>query len=142
MADPSLVPLAALTGAPEQEGPPCHLCSGLCCRSITILIPTPTNHKGLDKVRWYVAHKGVTLSIEGGEWYLEIETVCSHLQPDNRCGIYEDRPDICRDYAMEPDDLCEYFTDETDYAFETAEAFHAWMKRKADRADRREQAAS
>ena len=30
---------------------------------------------------------------------------CPHLQPDNRCGIYQTRPQICRDYAA--DALCE-----------------------------------
>jgi hypothetical protein len=26
---------------------------------------------------------------------------CSHLQPDNTCGIYENRPDFCRRYPSE-----------------------------------------
>lgn len=26
---------------------------------------------------------------------------CSHLQPDNRCGIYDDRPMFCRKYPTE-----------------------------------------
>jgi Fe-S-cluster containining protein len=30
---------------------------------------------------------------------------CQHLLPDNRCGNYEDRPQICRDYNT---DACEY----------------------------------
>jgi len=30
---------------------------------------------------------------------------CPHLAPDNLCSIYEDRPQICRDYAA--DRLCE-----------------------------------
>ncbi len=30
---------------------------------------------------------------------------CPHLQADNLCGIYEDRPQICRDYAA--DSFCE-----------------------------------
>jgi Fe-S-cluster containining protein len=29
---------------------------------------------------------------------------CPHLQADNRCGVYENRPKICRDY--QPDELC------------------------------------
>jgi uncharacterized protein len=29
---------------------------------------------------------------------------CPHLQSDNRCAIYADRPQVCRDYAA--DDLC------------------------------------
>lgn len=30
---------------------------------------------------------------------------CPHLAADNRCSIYEDRPQICRDYAA--DRFCE-----------------------------------
>jgi len=30
---------------------------------------------------------------------------CPHLQPDNRCGIYDRRPQICRDYSA--DQVCE-----------------------------------
>lgn len=30
---------------------------------------------------------------------------CPHLSPENLCGIYEDRPQICRDYAA--DRFCE-----------------------------------
>lgn len=29
---------------------------------------------------------------------------CPHLGPDNLCKVYEDRPQVCRDY--EPDELC------------------------------------
>lgn len=29
---------------------------------------------------------------------------CPHLLPNNRCGVYENRPRICRDY--QPDELC------------------------------------
>jgi hypothetical protein len=29
---------------------------------------------------------------------------CPHLQPDNRCGIYETRPEICRKHTA--DEIC------------------------------------
>ena len=42
---------------------------------------------------------------------------CDHLQPDNMCGIYETRPQICRDYST---DSCEYDNDGIyDQLFET-----------------------
>lgn len=31
---------------------------------------------------------------------------CPELQPDGRCGIYETRPTICRDYIVGSDALC------------------------------------
>lgn len=30
---------------------------------------------------------------------------CPNLMPDNSCGVYENRPQICRDY--DADELCE-----------------------------------
>jgi uncharacterized protein len=30
--------------------------------------------------------------------------VCPHLQPDNRCDIYDDRPLVCRQYQA--DEIC------------------------------------
>ena len=44
---------------------------------------------------------------------------CKHLQRDNRCGIYETRPQICRDYTT---DNCEYDDDWMyDFYLETPE---------------------
>ena len=41
------------------------------------------------------------------------------MQADNRCGIYETRPQVCRDYSTKD---CEYEDDWTyDFYLETAE---------------------
>ena len=34
---------------------------------------------------------------------------CSALGPDGRCTIYEDRPQVCRDYAPASSPLCVHF---------------------------------
>ena len=34
-----------------------------------------------------------------------INNPCSHLLKDGRCGIYDDRPTICREYT---NDFCEF----------------------------------
>ena len=48
-----------------------------------------------------------------------MHTECKHLQSDNRCGIYDTRPQICRDYST---DNCEYEDDWVyDQYLETAE---------------------
>ena len=44
---------------------------------------------------------------------------CKHLMEDHRCGIYHDRPKICRGYST---DNCEYEDDAVyDMFFETPE---------------------
>jgi Fe-S-cluster containining protein len=48
--------------------------------------------------------------VEKGTWYLVVMTRCQYLDTQNRCGIYMDRPKICRDYTTEN---CEYDEDWT-----------------------------
>jgi Fe-S-cluster containining protein len=56
---------------------------------------------------------------EDDDWYLLVHTTCQHLPPDYRCGIYETRPQICRDYTTKN---CEYDDDWTyDFYLETPE---------------------
>lgn len=68
-------------------------------------IDTPTERKDFDYVRWYLLHDRATVFVDDGDWYLLVHTTCRHLQADHRCGIYETRPQICRDYTT---DNCEY----------------------------------
>ncbi len=57
--------------------------------------------------------------VETATWYLLVLTKCQYLLPDHRCGIYHDRPKICREYSSND---CEYDTDWTfDKVFETPE---------------------
>ena len=38
-------------------------------------------------------------------WYLLVNNRCRHILGDGRCGIYDDRPRICREYT---NDFCEF----------------------------------
>lgn len=91
----------------------CEHCTGYCCRYIALPIDTPTDRDDFDDIRWYLLHEGVSVFVEDGEWYINIATTCRHLQPDYRCGIYETRPQICRDYST---DNCDYHSG--DYGWE------------------------
>jgi Fe-S-cluster containining protein len=75
--------------------------------------------KDFDFMRWFLLHEKATVFVEDETWYLLVHTVCKHLQPDNRCGIYLTRPEICREYST---DNCEYDDDSTyEKYFETPE---------------------
>ena len=64
-------------------------------------------------------HGHVSLFVEDGTWYLMVHADCEHLQEDFRCGIYAERPGICRAYSTVD---CEYDDDSCyDRLFETAE---------------------
>lgn len=91
----------------------CEHCTAACCRYIALPIETPEDRQDFDDIRWYLLHDGISVFVEGGTWHIYIETDCRHLLPDHRCGIYDTRPKICRDYTAEN---CDYHSG--DYGWE------------------------
>ena len=61
---------------------------------------------------WYLLHDKVVIFVEDAQWYIGILTRCKALQPDNRCGIYDTRPAICRSYST---DNCDYHAGDYGY---------------------------
>ncbi len=84
----------------------CGLCTGSkCCTYITQALDTPRSKVDFEHLLWQVSHRGVEAYKDDGGWYLLVNAPCSHLQADGGCGIYEQRPGICREYDNE---YCEY----------------------------------
>ncbi|MEZ6126422.1 MAG: YkgJ family cysteine cluster protein [Planctomycetaceae bacterium] len=86
----------------------CQYCTGRCCRYFALPIETPTTWTDFDHIRWYMMHGRVGVFVDDGTWFLTVYADCQYLQPDNMCGIYDDRPGICRSYST---DECEYDND-------------------------------
>jgi Fe-S-cluster containining protein len=98
---------------------PCDFCTAKCCRYFALPIDEPTSEEAFQYIRWYLLHDAAHVFFEDGTWYLLVQTECKHLLPDNRCGIYETRPQICSEYST---DKCEYEDNWTyERYFETAE---------------------
>ena len=53
--------------------------------------------------------------------------------------IYQSRPDICREYGTDPDDPCEYFTDDlaNELLFDSDAAFDSWLRVRRERTQQR-----
>lgn len=97
------IPIAVEKLTPETK---CGYCPGSkCCTYVTQEIDTPRSMAEFDQLLWQLAHRNVQAYKDEGHWYLVFNTVCTHLQDDGRCGIYADRPQICRDYS---NDFCEF----------------------------------
>ncbi len=97
----------------------CSYCPAKCCRYFSLPIDKPETFDDFEYLRWYLLHDHATIFTEDDSWFLLVHTTCKELQPDNRCGIYESRPKICRDYST---DQCEFEDEYTfDRYFETAE---------------------
>ena len=97
----------------------CDYCAAKCCRYFALPIDKPTCWADFDYIRWYLLHQHAAVFIEDGDWYLLVQTACQHLGDDHRCGIYDTRPQICRDYST---NNCEYGDDWTyDHYWESPE---------------------
>ena len=79
----------------------CKQCGAKCCEYFCFEIDEPDDYEEFEDVRWYLCHKGVTVHVDDGDWYIAMDNRCNNLTPDNQCAIYDDRPLICRTYAQE-----------------------------------------
>lgn len=88
---------------PENK---CSFCPGTkCCNYITQEIDTPRSIDDFDHLLWQLAHANIQAYKDEDGWFLVVMTRCNHLQKDGNCGIYETRPQVCRDYS---NDYCEF----------------------------------
>jgi Fe-S-cluster containining protein len=104
----------------------CDHCTAKCCRYFALPLETPTKRKDFDTFRWFLMHERASIFVDEGTWYLIVHTRCRNLQPDNRCGIYEKRPHVCREYSTAK---CEYDDDWTyEQYFETPEQMEEYVE--------------
>ena len=137
-APPALTPREDV----PKEANLCEHCTAKCCQYFALPIETPETREEFDNLRWYMYHgspaaaqagqgagvgsQPVQLFVDDGTWFLMVNLPCRHLQPDNRCGVYEIRPQICRDYTTKN---CEYDGDGLyDMFFETPEQLHEYAQ--------------
>lgn len=107
----------------------CEHCPGQCCRYVALPLEDPTTRRDFDDMRWYLMHAGVVIFVEDDEWYIQFTAPCRNLQADNRCGVYETRPTICREYSTNE---CEYNPGDYDYdyLFTEPEQLEAFAKKQ------------
>lgn len=70
---------------------------GLCCTYVAVEVEGPTGLKAATEILWYLYHERVSVFRDiDDEWLLQFEAPCQHVQEDNKCSIYGERPHICR----------------------------------------------
>ncbi len=117
----------------------CEHCTAACCRYIALPIDTPETMRDFEDMRWFVLHRGISVFVEDGDWYVQMQADCRMLRPDGLCATYETRPPICREYTT---DECDYHAadaaDDAPKIFEDPEALMAYGREylKARRARR------
>jgi Fe-S-cluster containining protein len=104
----------------------CEYCTAKCCRYFALPIEAPETFDDFEYIRWFLLHDRAAVFKEDDDWYLLVHTECRHLQSDNRCGIYDTRPKICREYSTKD---CEYEDDWTyDFYLETSAQVGEYME--------------
>jgi Fe-S-cluster containining protein len=60
-------------------------------------------------------HEGIKVFVDhDNDWLVEFKTACTELRSDFRCGSYETRPRVCRDYPG-PTQECEFESADSPY---------------------------
>ena len=123
---PMITPLKPRRSEIPSDANLCEYCTAKCCRYFALPIDEPETFREYEFIRWFLLHERASVFVEDDTWYLLVHTVCKHLQDDHRSGIYETRPQICREYTT---DGCEYEDSWTyDHYFETAEQVHEYAE--------------
>lgn len=104
----------------EQLENPCAGCGAhdglgpLCCRGFVIDTPVRDGQVNLDVLHWTLVRGQrlgfrvqATFDLDGPTrnpeaWRIYVTERCPNLQADGRCGIYETRPAVCREYPPFP----------------------------------------
>jgi hypothetical protein len=80
-----------------DDDPRCRSCDGACCRSFVAVELTFAEYQRLRAL----GARRLELSLRGPHWLL-IENGCEFLA-GGRCGIYADRPEVCRRFICDDD---------------------------------------
>lgn len=122
---PTLPPDSIPSLDPSEVCPPC----ARCCKYVSLGMESPDNVKYVAMALWFLYHQGIGIyQAHDDDWYLIVPTSCEHLLPTGLCGVYENRPFICREYDIVD---CEGSTTEPSekLKFMDAGAFVAWLRK-------------
>ncbi len=97
------IPIHKAEITPENK---CGFCTNSkCCTYLTQQLPTPRSKQDFDHLLWQISHENVQIYKDEDGWFLLVNNPCKHLLPDGRCGIYDTRPQVCREHS---NDYCEF----------------------------------
>ena len=73
-------------------------CNAICCNDLAVQIYKPVTRVEKEDLRWHLFFKGVKVYIKHRKWYLLVHSKCRYLSKENRCTIYDRRPERCRNH--------------------------------------------
>ncbi len=125
---PLPLPLAPSEAKPLVQ---CVECAK-CCTYVAVGINAPTKPRYATDILWYLYHEKVMVYLDGdGEWCVMFEARCRNLRDDLLCGVYEDRPHICRAFDNKTCDVNS--TEGEAVTFREPRQFLDWLEVKRPR---------
>lgn len=115
----------------------CEGCPALCCSDLEEQITRPRNNDEWESLIWQLHFSHTKVFIRNRRWYKLSVGVCMYLDENNRCSIYERRPQTCRDHNP-PD--CERFGPIYDIMFETPDELRVYRDKEKRKLKRRRKA--
>jgi Fe-S-cluster containining protein len=113
---------------------PCTRCAK-CCTYVGVGINAPHSVRYATDVLWYLYHENVSVHRDaGGEWIVCFETRCRNLQDDLLCGVYHQRPVVCREFD---NTACEVNAPGGGQTFTEPAQFLDWLRLRRPRLYRR-----
>ena len=107
----------------------CDDCTAHCCRYVIVEIDKPVTWYDFHNIRWFVAHKDVSILKDRNKWYVKYATDCEYLDEHSRCKMYDKRPVMCRRHEIETCEMSGY-EDEHDTEFRGIDEFDKWLEEK------------
>ena len=112
----------------------CGYCTNsYCCTYVTEELNAPKSKEDYEHMLWQVSHEGIEVYKDDEGWWMMVSARCTHLQADGACGIYDVRPQICRDHT---NDYCEFDSpaeDDYDLYFPDYETLLKYCKKRFKR---------
>lgn len=92
----TVIPIQPLLAAKNKCG---RCTASTCCTYLTQELKTPRSMEDFDLLLWQISHRDTQVYKDEDGWFLLVNNRCRHLFSDGRCGIYETRPQVCRDHS-------------------------------------------
>jgi len=111
----------------------CRRCPAICCRNLAMSIGRPETKKEIEDLKWQLHFDTVKVYVHKHRWYQLVEGKCMYLSPENRCTIYDNRPQMCRKHNP-PN--CEIFGDYYDVIISNPDDLVQYLNRKKNKSQK------
>ena len=112
----------------------CGYCTNsYCCNYVTEELAVPKTKEEFEHMLWQVSHENVAVYKDEEGWWMTVFARCSHLQSDGACGIYDIRPQICRDHTNEHCEFDSPAEDDFDLYFPDYDSLLKYCKKRFKR---------